>query len=53
MLRAVFLALIYGYLFYRFSIWDVIGLTFAISFFMIAIIAFSYKDNTRFSGEEK
>ena len=47
MLRYLFPCLTCGYLFYRVSIWDVIGLTFAAGFLLIAIVGFFYQDKTR------
>jgi hypothetical protein len=47
MLRYLFPCLLWGYLFYRLSIWDVIGLTFAAGFLLIAIVGFFYQDKTR------
>jgi len=53
MLRYLFLGLIWGFLFYRFSIWDVIGLTFAASFLLIAIVGFFYQDKTPIARRRK
>jgi hypothetical protein len=47
MLRYLFPCLIWGYLFYRLSVWDVIGLTFASGFLLIALVGFLYQDKTR------
>lgn len=47
MLRYLFPGLIWGYLFYRLSIWDVIGITFAAGFLLIALVGFFYRDKTR------
>ena len=53
MLRYLLPCLIWGYLFYRLSIWDVIGLTFAAGFLLIAIVGFFYQDKTRIQNAGK
>lgn len=52
-MRYLFFSLVWGYLFYRFSIWDFVGLALASSFLLIAIVGFIYRDETRQSGDEE